>query len=106
MEPPIAATGMASVATPAASGENPSPPWYMTLSAIIMPPIAPMNPTTTASPAMYGRRRRIEGSTSGARPRRTRRPWSIAKAPSVMTPTASMAKDQAGQPCSRPSMSG
>ena len=68
IEPPIAATGMASVATPQASGENPSPPWNMTLSAIIMPPIAPMNPTTTASPATYGRRRRIEGSTSGARP--------------------------------------
>ena len=35
----------------AASGEKPSPTWNITLSAIIMPPIAPMNPITTARPA-------------------------------------------------------
>ena len=51
IEPPIAATGIATVATPQASGEKPRPTWNMTLSAIIIPPIAPMKPTTTARPA-------------------------------------------------------
>ena len=51
IDPAIAASGIATVATPQASGEKPSPTWNMTLSAIIIPPIAPMKPTTTARPA-------------------------------------------------------
>ena len=49
---------------------------------------------------------RIDGSTSGARPWRARRDWSTPNAASVTTPPASRANDQAGQPCSRPSISG
>ena len=51
IEPPMAASGIASVATAQASGVNPRPVWNITLSAIIMPPIAPMKPSTTARPA-------------------------------------------------------
>ena len=51
IDPAIAATGIVTVATAQASGENPSPSWYMTLIAIIIPPIAPMKPTTTPRPA-------------------------------------------------------
>ena len=51
IEPPIAVTGIATVATAQASGVRPRPVWNITLSAIIIPPIAPMKPSTTASPA-------------------------------------------------------
>jgi hypothetical protein len=51
IEPPIAATGIDTVATPQASGLKPRPAWNITLRAIIMPPIAPMKPSTTARPA-------------------------------------------------------
>src|SRR5947209_996249 len=98
IDPSIAAIGIAIVATPQASGLKPRPAWYMTLSAIIIPPIAPMNPVTTAKPATYGRRRRIEGSTSGARPRRARLAWSAAKAMRMTAPAARSANDHSRPP--------
>ncbi len=52
---------------PQSNGENPKPAWNITFSATIMPPIAPMKPTTTASPATYGLRFSNDGSNSGAR---------------------------------------
>ena len=45
IDPAIAASGTDTVARPLSSGEKPSPAWYMTFSAIIIPPIAPMNPS-------------------------------------------------------------
>ena len=50
MDPKIGATGIVIVATPQASGEKPRPDWNITLSASTMPPIAPMNVSTSARP--------------------------------------------------------
>ena len=106
IEPAIAASGMATVATPLFSGEKPRPVWSMTLSERTIPPIAPMKPTTSARPATYGRRASRDGFTSEVAPRAARRRCSRAKATSSPTPPASTPKLHAGQPSLWPRTSG